>query len=101
MKSVLKCVSLSFSHILSSLPSLSSFAPHPSFPGRRLLTSMSGVNHCNKFCSSFKKANVGFFDCISDTPSWCHPSSQPQGTTQPPGPIPWDPQQEGTAVVAQ
>lgn len=70
IKSVLKCLSLS--HILSSLSSLSFFTPHLSFPGRRLLTSLSGANHCNKFCSSFKKADFVFFGCISNGPFWCH-----------------------------
>lgn len=59
MKSVLKC--LSVSHILFSLSSLPFPTPHPSFPGRRLPTSLSGANHCNKFCSSFKKADFVFF----------------------------------------
>lgn len=62
---------------------------------------MSGVNHCNKFCSSFKKADVVFFDCISDTPFWCRCSSPPQGSAQPPSPHPMGPQQEGTTAVAQ
>lgn len=70
IKSVLKCLSLS--HILSSLSSLSFFTPHLSFPGRRLLTSLSGANHCNKFCSSFKKADFVFFGCVSNGPFWCH-----------------------------
>lgn len=63
MKSVLKCLSLSLSvsHILSCLSSLPFPTPHPSFPGRRLPTSLSGANHCNKFCSSFKKADFVFF----------------------------------------
>lgn len=70
IKSVLKCLSLP--HILSSLSSLSFFTPHLSFPGRRLLTSLSGANHCNKFCSSFKKADFVFFDCNSNSAFWCH-----------------------------
>lgn len=69
MKSVLKC--LSVSHILSSLSSLPFPTPSTSFPGRRLPTSLSGANHCNKFCSSFKTANFVFFGCLSNPRGRC------------------------------
>lgn len=61
-------VSLCLSHPF--LPLIPFPTPPPSFPGRRLPTSLSGANHCNKFCSSFKMAFV-FFDCLSNPHGWC------------------------------
>lgn len=61
MKSVLKCLSLSLSPTSFSLSHPFSSTTHPSYPGRRLPISLSGANHCNKFCSSLKKRQTFSF----------------------------------------